>query len=297
MSKVQAGVIGLGNMGRGIAENLARGGVATGVWDMNPAAREYFANIANAKIMTPGEMAADSATLFFVVPATPEIETCFDGEDGILAHVAAGGLTAFDLTTSFPENTKALAARVAEHGITYLDAGMSGGATGADAGTLTLMIGGDKQAYERALPLLDHFTDNLFYLGDVGSGHAMKLIHNMVTHAIFMTNCEAGRLAEAAGLSLADMVAVFNTSNARSYSSEARFPRHILSEKWDARSRVYNLHKDLGMAVRMADGLGADATFAGDTLAFLKKAMARGMQDDDYSLLYRDFDDIRNMPD
>lgn len=296
MSKVEAGVIGLGNMGRGVAENLARGGVATGVWDVDAARREHFAAIDNAEVKTPGEMAADGATLIFVVPATPEIEACFDGDDGVLANVADGGITVFDLTTSYPADTKRLAARAAEHGVTYLDAAMSGGATGADAGTLTLMIGGDKAAYENALPLLDHFTANLFHLGDTGAGHAMKLIHNMVTHAIFLTNCEAGRLADAAGIDLADMVAVFNASNARSYASEARFPRHILSGKWDARSRVYNLHKDLGMAVRMADELGADHTFASDTLSFLKKAMARGMQEEDYSLLYRDFDAIKAMP-
>ncbi len=108
-----------------------------------------------------------------------------------------------------------------------------------------------------------------------------------------MTNCEAGRIAEAAGISLADMIDVFNSSNARSYSSEFRFPNHILSEKWDARSRVYNLNKDLGMAVRLADSMGIDARYAKETLDFLGHAIDQDMAEEDYSLLYRDFDAIR----
>ncbi len=102
-------------------------------------------------------------------------------------------------------------------------------------------------------------------------------------------------MAERAGLNLADMIDVFNVSNARSYASEARFPRHILSGKWDARSRVYNLNKDLGMALRMAEGLDMDARYTRETSEFLKKAIERGMAEDDYSLLYPVFDEIREM--
>ena len=292
MTNLQAGVIGLGNMGRGVASNLIGAGYSTGVWDVSDDALARFRSRENAHIMTPGEMAGAGATLFYVVPATPEIEQTLDGDDGVLA-TAQPGTVIFDLTTSFPDDTRRVAARAAEVGITYLDAAMSGGATGADAGTLTLMIGGDKSAYEASRPLLEAVAKNIFYLGDSGAGHAMKLIHNMVVHTIFLTNCEAGRMAEAAGISLGDMIDVFNSSNARSYSSEFRFPKHILSEKWDARSRVYNLNKDLGMAVRMADAMGVDGRYAKETLKFLGRAIDRGMAEQDYSLLYPEFDAIR----
>ena len=292
MTNLKAGVIGLGNMGGGVAKNLIEAGYETGVWDVSGDAIAPFRDRENAHALTPGEMAAAGATLFYVVPATPEIEETLDGDDGVLAK-AAPGTVVFDLTTSYPEDTRRVAARAAEAGVTYLDAAMSGGATGADAGTLTLMIGGDKSAFEAAKPLLDAIASNIYYLGESGAGHAMKLIHNMVVHTIFLTNCEAGRMAEAAGISLADMVEVFNNSNARSYSSEFRFPKHILSEKWDARSRVYNLNKDLGMAVRFADAMGIDARYAKETLNFLGHAIDRGMAEQDYSLLYPEFDAIR----
>ena len=279
MTTPQIGVIGLGNMGRGIADNFAKAGHPTAVWDVSADARAPFEARSDTMVMSPGEIAAAGAMMVYVVPATPEIEASFEGPEGVLAMTGEGTII-FDLTTSFPEDTKRIAARAAEHGIAYLDAAMSGG---------------DEAVFEACRPKLNAIAANLFYLGDVGSGHAMKLIHNMVVHAVFLTTCEAGRMAERAGLKLADMIDVFNVSNARSYATEARFPKHILSEKWDARSRVYNLNKDLGMAVRLAESLDMDARYARETSAFLNKAIERGMAEDDYSLLYPAFDEIRDM--
>ncbi|MDG2313669.1 MAG: NAD(P)-dependent oxidoreductase [Alphaproteobacteria bacterium] len=293
MTRLQAGVIGLGNMGGGVAKNLAAAGYETGVWDVSEEAIKKFRDIENTYVLSPGEMASEGATLFYVVPATQEIEETLNGEQGVLAK-AIEGTVVFDLTTSFPEDTRRVVEIAAKHKVKYLDAAMSGGATGADSGTLTLMIGGDKNVYERSRPMLNAIAKSVYYLGESGAGHAMKLIHNMVVHTIFLTNCEAGIMAEAAGISLADMVEVFNNSNARSYSSEFRFPKHILSEKWDARSRVYNLNKDLGMAVRMAESMNIDARYAKETLKFLNRAIDNGMAEKDYSLLYPEFDKIRN---
>ena len=261
------------------------------VWDVAPAARTAFSERAGIDIAPPGEMAATCSAMFFVVPATPEIASCFEGKDGVLAR-AAEGLVVYDFTTSDPAATKKLAARAAARGIAYLDAGMSGGATGADAGTLTLMIGGDKAAFERTRTLLDPIADRMFYLGSSGAGHTMKLIHNMVCHTIFLATCEGGRMAATAGIKLADMIDVFNVSNARSYASEVRFPKHILSGKWDARSRVYNLRKDVSMAVGLAGALDAQVPLCTVTRDFLDIAIAHGMTDVDYSRLYERFDEI-----
>ena len=199
----------------------------------------------------------------------------------------------YDLTTSHPADTRRLAARAAARGIDYLDAAMSGGASGAEAGTLTLMIGGERGAFERTRDRLAAIAGALFHLGPVGAGHTMKLIHNMACHSIFLATCEAGRMAERAGIGLGDMIEVFNVSNARSFASQERFPRHILSGAWDGRSRVHNLHKDLSMAVALAGELGAGVPHGRATLDALEAAMARGMADSDFTLLYRDFEDIR----
>jgi 3-hydroxyisobutyrate dehydrogenase len=287
----KVGVVGLGNMGGGIARNFQKSGVPLAVWDAAPAACRGFEGLAGVDIAPPGEMAATCNVMIFVVPATPEIASCFEGDHGVLAR-AAEGLVVYDFTTSDPMATRKLAARAAARGIAYLDAGMSGGATGADAGTLTLMIGGDKVAFERTRALLDPIASRIFHLGGSGAGHTMKLIHNMVCHTIFLSTCEGGRMAEAAGIDLADMIAVFNVSNARSYASEVRFPKHILSGKWDARSRVYNLRKDLSMAVGLAGSLNTEVPLGTVVRDFLNAAIAHGMTDTDYSRLYERFDEI-----
>lgn len=236
-------------------------------------------------------MAAMASVVFFVVPASPEINELLKGKTGMLAN-AHDKLVLYDLTTSDPTYTKKLARRTAKKGIAYLDAGMSGGGAGAVAGTLSLMVGGDRAAFKRTRKFLEPFTDNVFYLGDSGAGHTMKLIHNMVVHTIFLATCEGGKMAERAGIKLEDMIDVFNVSNARSYISEFRFPKHIVSKKWDGASRVYNLHKDLGMAVDMGRKLKSKISLGEDTFAFLGKAIDRGMQDQDFTLLYRDFEKI-----
>jgi 3-hydroxyisobutyrate dehydrogenase len=294
MRKIKVGVVGLGNMGGGIARNIAKAKIPLGVWDTSPKALKPFEGMKDVLIAPPGEMARACAAIIFVVPATPEIASSLKGKSGVLA-CARPGLVLYDFTTSDPTKTKALARRAARAGCAYLDAGMSGGAAGAAAGTLTLMMGGDRKALARTRRYLKPFTAKIFHLGPSGAGHTLKLIHNMVCHSIFMATCEGGRMAERAGISLADMVEVFNAANARSYASEVRFPRHILTRKWDARSRVYNLHKDLAMAVRLGKKLGAQVSHGQATLDFLQKAMALGMEDKDYALLYRDFEKVRKV--
>lgn len=292
MARLSVGVIGLGNMGRGVALNLAKGGYAVLVWDIAETARKRVQGSFDIECATPAEMAAACAVILMVVPTTKEIRASLEGDNGIL-HAARPGLVICDLTTSDPTATRQLAAELRPAGIDYLDAGTSGGPTRADSGELTLMVGGDKAVFERVRPILDKIAQTIYYLGESGTGHTMKLLHNIVCHATFMATSEAARLGERAGLKLADIIEVLNNSNARSYATESRFPKHILSGTWDARSRIYNLHKDLQMGLELGKRLDAGTKFSEATLYYLEKAMARGMMDDDYSLLYRDFEEIR----
>lgn len=291
MGKSKIGLVGLGNMGRGIAACFLRAGTPLALWDIDERARAALAGRDGVTVMTPGDMAGVCGTVFFAVPATPQIRQCLNGRKGVLAGARAG-LVIVDLTTSDPAATRRLAKRAASHGMAYLDAGMSGGAAGAEDGTLTLMVGGDEAAFRRARRHLKAFADKIFYLGPSGAGHAMKVVHNMVCHAAFVATCEGARLAEKAGIGLGDAIAVLNAGNARNYASQVRFPRHIVSKKWDARSRVYNLHKDLGLAVKLAGQAGVDAALGRATFDFLDKAVGCGMAEADFSRLYAEFDRI-----
>jgi 3-hydroxyisobutyrate dehydrogenase-like beta-hydroxyacid dehydrogenase len=98
------------------------------------------------------------------------------------------------------------------------------------------------------------------------------------------------------GMRVKDMIDVCNVSTAFSYASRHRFPNNILNGSWNAQARIYNPYKDVGIAVRLAKECGADVELGERTLAFLEKAVARGMVEEDYSLLYRDFDEIKRTP-
>ncbi len=284
------GVVGLGNMGRGIAKNLAKAGHELFVWDIAEASRASFRR--KATIAEPGEMASQCAMIILVVPGSPEIDAMMKGRDSLLKSPRKR-LVLYDFTTSDPVYTRKLARRAARKDVVYMDAGMTGGgAKGADQGRLTLMIGGEEKTFRRTAKWLAPVANKLIYLGPSGAGHTMKLVHNMITHTNFLALCEAAHLARRAGIALEDLIAVFNAGNARSFISERRFPDHILSESWDARSRIYNLDKDVGMAVALADKLGATVNIGRDTLGYLHAAMDQGRGEDDFTLLYRDFEKL-----
>jgi 3-hydroxyisobutyrate dehydrogenase len=281
------GVIGLGNMGRGIARNIARGGHDLLVWDMSEDVRAPFAEI--GKIAAPADMAAVADVIIFVVPGSVQIESLL----GDMLAKAKPGLILWDFTTSDPTYTKRLALQANASGVAYMDAGMTGGgAKGADDGTMTLMIGGPEDVFEASKPVLNACAGELIYLGPSGAGHTMKVVHNLITHTNFLACSEAGRLAEAAGIQLADMIKVFNAGNARSFISERRFPDHILSETWDGRSRIFNLRKDVGMAVALSKEVGSPMRIGHQTLAWIQAAVDAGMEDEDFTRMYPALDKL-----
>ena len=286
----KVGVIGLGNMGRGITKNLIKAGNDVFVWDISEDARKPYKQ--TATIAEPNEMAQKCQLIIFVVPGSPEIDALLKGKNSMLASPRRG-LVMYDFTTSDPVYTKKLARRAARKGVTYMDAGMTGGgAQGADEGTMTLMIGGDERVFKRTAPMLAPVAKKLIYLGHSGTGHTMKVVHNMITHTNFFALCEAAHLGRRAGIKLEDLIEVFNNGNARSFISERRFPDHILSETWDGRSRVYNLNKDVGMAISLADKVGASVNIGRDTYAYIQEAVKQGRAQEDFTRLYPDLEKL-----
>lgn len=293
MAKV-IGLIGIGRMGLPVARRLSMAGYTVLGWDIAPRARAAFGKLKGARAARLPEIARECPVILFVVPSSKEVALCLKGKSGLLAN-APRRLVLYDLTTSDPLETRKNAKLAAKGGHAYLDAGMSGGPAGVLAGTLALMIGGDAGVLRRTKRHLAPFAGNLFHLGGVGSGHAMKLLNNMVLHTIYLATCEAARLAERLGLSVADMIRIFNVSTAYSYISRHRFPNNILNGSWNAQARVYNPWKDVGIAVRLGRKLKSPIPHAEATCAFLSKAVRRGMVEKDYSLLYRDFEKIQRV--
>ncbi len=284
-------VIGLGQMGGGIARNLDRAGLLGAVWDPDPATQAPFTERNDVAVAPPPDLPADFRRIIFVVPGTKEIAECLTGPGGMLDRMKSGAII-LDLTTSDPGASGEFAEAAAARGIDYLDCGMTGGAAGADAGTLTLMIGGETQAIESCADILAALTSRFFHVGPSGAGHTLKLVHNMVLHTMFLANVEGVRMAARMGIDPETVIEVFNAGNARSFVSESRFPNHILSGTWDARSKVANLAKDLRLATNLASREGAPTPFGDLTSGILGRALDAGMGDTDFSLLYEAFEDI-----
>jgi 3-hydroxyisobutyrate dehydrogenase len=281
-------VVGLGQMGRGIARNLDRGGRLAAAWDSSPEALQR-ADLSDAvKLAEPGTVDGLKAVLF-VVPGSAEIRTVLDG--GLLSQPHQKQVL-IDLTTSHPTATREIAAQAKATGREYVDGGMTGGAKAADAGTITLMVGGDAAVVEACRPLLGLIAGKVFHVGETGTGHAMKLIHNMICHTIFLATSEGCRLAESLGIPLETAIAVINAGNARSFVSEQRFPNHIVSGTFDGRSRTANLAKDLAMAADFAREAGQPGRYAELTAGLLERAMQQGLGEQDFTTLYQHLEQI-----
>jgi 3-hydroxyisobutyrate dehydrogenase len=285
------GVIGLGQMGRGIAANLDRAGYLAAAWDIAPDAFTKVGLSMSVANLAPAAMSERCDAVLFVLPASRDIEKCLVGPQGLLAAARPGQII-IDLTTSFPPDTLRLVEIADNAGRIYLDGGMSGGAMGADGGRLTLMMGGDAEVLGRCRAMLGMIAANIIHVGKSGAGHTVKLIHNMILHSIFFATAEGCRMAEHAGLDLATVIEVLNAGNARSFISEVRFPRHVLSGTFDGRSYVSTLTKDLGMAVELARSIGAPAVYGGITYALLAEAVAEGHGGDDFTRLYKMMDGL-----
>lgn len=274
-------VVGLGQMGRGIARCLDRAGLLHAAMDANPDQRAA-AGLSQAV----GSDIAAADIVLFVVPGTAQIAELLEQTP------CRAGQVIVDLTTSHPEESAALAARLAGSGVAYVDAAMTGGAAGADAGNLTLMMGGEAETIGRIAPVLDRISHKRFHMGPVGSGHATKLVHNLILHSAFMATCEGLTLAGKAGLEVDRVVEVLNAGNARSFVTEVRFPRDILGGTMNARSRIANLEKDLGLARRFAAAMEGPAAYTGLTHDLLAAALAQGAAETDFSHLFPMFDDL-----
>lgn len=280
-------VIGLGSMGRGIARNLDRAGRLAAAWDIAELARTNAQLSADVALVPPSQFGRLGFVLF-VVPGSAQIDELLPA---LLAR-PHDGETLIDLTTSHPAKTKTLADKARAAGRAYVDCGMSGGATGADSGKMALMVGGADDAVAACKPVFNAIAGTVTHVGPSGAGHAIKLLHNMVCHTNFMVVAEAGRLAERAGIPLETAIQVFNAGNARSYISEQRFPNHILSGKFDGRSTVSNLAKDLAMADSFANEIGEANAYTALTAGILAQAIERGMAGEDFTRIYGVYEEL-----
>ncbi len=193
------GFIGLGNMGAPMAANLVKAGHRVTGFDLVSRAVERLAAKGGAAAASAPAAAAGSEIVITMLPAGPQVRSVYLGADGLLAHARKDALL-IDCSTIDVETARAVAAAAAEAGFDMLDAPVSGGVAGAEAATLTFMVGGEEAVFSRAQPILAAMGRTIVHAGPAGNGQAAKICNNMMLGVSMIAVCEAFSLAERLGL-------------------------------------------------------------------------------------------------
>jgi 3-hydroxyisobutyrate dehydrogenase len=260
--------LGLGAIGTPMAAHLARDHDLT-VWNRTAERARAFAERNRARAAaTPREAVTDAAAIVTCLPTSAEVESLLEGSDGILAGAAREALF-LDCTSGDPATSRRIAARLAEAGIAFADAPVSGGTNGAEAATLTVMVGGDAATFERARPVLASFGKRIVHMGPVGTGDAMKAVNNALLGVNIQAVGEALAALARAGVEPRLAVETLNASSGRSFVSEMLVPERVLTGAWPRTFRLALLDKDVGIARGIAREGKVDAPVvdaAGDAL-------------------------------
>ncbi|MDX2157020.1 MAG: NAD(P)-dependent oxidoreductase [Hyphomicrobiaceae bacterium] len=225
--ETQVGFIGLGNIGRPMATNIQKRFPGVLVHDLS---RDRIDTLVEAGAMAAGsiaDLAKAARVVLLSLPTSNEVEAVLLGDGGLVANAAAGTLV-IDLTSGSPPRSKSIATRLAERGIRYIDAGVSGGIAGATAATLGIMIGGSDQDVADATPYLEALGKTIVHMGPVGAGHATKALNNLLLAVNTVAVSEVMALAVKSGLDAGKVMTAINGSSGRSYVTDVRFPRYVM---------------------------------------------------------------------
>ncbi len=245
---MELGYIGLGNMGGALARRILRVHKMR-VYDLNPEAMAKLADKGARPSQSPKALAAECDMVMTCLPTSKEVREAIFGPDGIAAGLKKGGIIA-DMTTGDPNATREMAKELAAKGVSLIDAPVSGGPHGADAGTIAIMIGARADLYQRVKPVFETISPNIFHCGDVGTGHVMKLVNNVIAASVRTVTFEAVAMGIKNGLSLKTCAEVLAKGSARSYSTEITLPR-LVSGQMQANFTLGLMHKDVRLATEL----------------------------------------------
>jgi len=246
------GYVGLGVMGGALARKLMETNKIR-AYDVRPQVVEAFGREGAVPAQSAAALAGECDMVLTCLPTSNEVRQAIFGEGGIAEGLKEGGIVA-DMTTGDPIATRAMAAELAERGITLIDAPVSGGPHGAAAGTIAIMVGAPAGVFERVAPVFRAISPNVMHTGDVGTGHTMKLVNNVIACGLRLVTFEAVTMGIKNGLSLETCIEVLQKGSARSYTTDVMLPR-LADGSIDANFQLGLMLKD----VRLATQLGIDS--------------------------------------
>lgn len=252
---MSVGYIGLGDMGGALARRLHLSHPLV-AYDLNLANLDQLVACGARAATGLPDMAASCEVIFLCLPTSQHVRSVIFGADG-LATALRPGTVIIDQTTGDPIETRKMASELAAREVALVDAPVSGGAKGATAGTISIMVGASEELLDRARPFLDAISRNVFHAGDIGAGHVMKLVNNMISGTQRLLSLEGLALAAKNGIDPAKAVEILSVGGARNAFLAESAPR-LLTGNFGTGLTLELMHKDL----RLACQLGADSGMA-----------------------------------
>lgn len=279
------GFIGLGLMGQPMSLNLLKAGFSLTVWNRTRAKADDLVRAGARVAATPRDLAANADVVITIVSDPPALESILWGTDGVLAGLQRGSIL-IDSSTVSPALARRAAAASAERGADFLDAPVTGGTWGAEKGELVFMVGGKKETLERVQPVLAAMGKKFFPLGDNGAGQTVKLAMNSLLALQVTSLCEALALVMGAGIAGEKLVEVMQSSMARSGLLDVKAPL-ILKRNYPPSFPLRLMHKDLGLALDLANQLGVPLPSVAAAREVFNAVRGAATEDVDYAAIAR----------
>jgi 3-hydroxyisobutyrate dehydrogenase-like beta-hydroxyacid dehydrogenase len=264
-----------------MARHLAEKGQEVSVYDVRPEAVEALSALPNVHAATSVATAAREADVVFTsLPGPPEVESVVLGEGGLGESMAAGTVYV-DLSTNAPSMVRTLGPILKEKGVDMLDAPVSGGVEGAAAATLSIMVGGSLEVFERVRPQLECIGTKLFYCGDLGAGSVVKLCNNICSASFGLVLSEALTVGVKAGVDLATLAEVIGASTGSALRLTNKMPRYLFKRNFEPGFAAALSQKDTRLMLELADEVNVPMAVGTLTKAALDEILARGLGDRD----------------
>ena len=273
------GFVGLGIMGRPMARNLMRAGHDLVVFNRSREKAEVMANEGAEAAGNLAEVAQQCSVVITMLPGPPEVKAVLAGDDGLLAGAREGTLLV-DMSTSSPALARDLASAARRRGVGMLDAPVSGGDVGAEEGTLSIMVGGAEEDFERAKPLLGVMGETVVRVGEAGAGQVTKACNQIVVALVMEAVSEALVLGSKGGVAPEKILEVLSGGLAANRVTEVKREK-FLGGDFSPGGKVEFHHKDLGIALATGreHGVALPATALVDQMFAALKAKGRGAWD------------------
>jgi len=270
-----------------MAQCLSNGGFELFIADVDEARTAALRTQLGAAALSPANASSLDA-LITMLPNSDVVETVLlGGGDEAWSRLLPKGAVIIDMSSSEPERSRKLAATLAEHGLAYLDAPVSGGVKKAKEGTLAILAGGDAAVLERCRPLLEAMGKSVLHIGTAGAGHAAKALNNYVSAAGLIATVEALHIAERFGIDPEAMTDVLNASTGRSNTSENKVKQFMLSGSFASGFALHLMNKDLKIARALSETVGYPMKLGATCTALWDEVSQRSTPATDHTEMYR----------